>query len=160
MQHTFTHTSLMDRRKYINNTSAHVSFDSVFYGKKNVLIEGGTIFDNTDGCAKEYRCATALHLLSIFSTKMFCIDRAIWAPGHGKYLVDALNSCDKQHLKRYMKHMNQMRIWIKRWYKTQKREENATIGQIHYNVTDVDDKTVHHNLIYQLTSLSLTKITI
>ena len=61
--------------------------------KTNVLIEGGTIFDNTDGCAKQYRCATALHFLSVFcSNKKVCIDRAIGAPGHGKDLVDGLNA--------------------------------------------------------------------
>ena len=32
--------------------------------------------------------------------KNVSIDRAIGEPGHGKYLVDGLNSCDKQHLKR------------------------------------------------------------
>ena len=46
------------------------------------------------------------------------------------------------------------------WYQTQKMEENETIRQIHYHVTDVDEKIVHHNLTYQLTSLSLTKIKI
>ena len=46
-------------------------------------------------------------MISIFNaSKKKCIDRAIGAPGHGKDLVDGLNVCDKQHLKRYMKHIN------------------------------------------------------
>ena len=36
-----------------------------------------------------------------------CVDHTIGAPGHGKYLVDGLNACDKKHLKWYMKHINQ-----------------------------------------------------
>ena len=39
-------------------------------------------------------------------------------------------------------------------------KENETIKPIHYPVIDVDDETVHHNLTYDLTSSSLTKITI
>ena len=38
-----------------------------------------------------------------FFRKNVCIDRAIVAPGYGKDLVNGLNACDKQHLKRYMK---------------------------------------------------------
>ena len=37
----------------------------------------------------------------------FCIDWDIGAPGHDTYLVDGLNACDKQYLKRYMKRINQ-----------------------------------------------------
>ena len=37
-----------------------------------------------------------------------------------------------------------------------KREENATIRQIHYHVKEVDDKTVQIVLTYQLTSSILT----
>ena len=82
-------------------------FDQILM-KKNVLIKGGTIFNNTDSCAKQYRCAIALHFLSIFrSNKNVCIDWGIGVPGHGKDLVDGLNACDKKHLKKYMKHINQ-----------------------------------------------------
>ena len=41
-------------------------------GEQNVLIGGGTIFDNIDVCIKKYLFSTALHLLSVFfPTKMF-----------------------------------------------------------------------------------------
>ena len=43
----------------------------------------------------------------IFFQKHVFIDRVIGAPGHGKDLVDGLNECDKQHLKPYMKFINQ-----------------------------------------------------
>ena len=29
------------------------------------FLDRHTMFDNTDGCAKQYRCATAIHLLSM-----------------------------------------------------------------------------------------------
>ena len=38
-----------------------------------------------------------------------------------------------------------------------KREENATMRQRHYHVTDVDEKIFHHKLSYQITLSSLTK---
>ena len=44
-----------------------------------------------------------------------------------------------------------------RGIKHTQKEEKATISQIHFHVKDVDDKTVHNNLTYQLTSSSLTK---
>ena len=49
-------------------------------------------------------------LTSIFSlcfvTKTNYIDRSIRAPSHGKYLVDGINACDKQHLKQYIERNN------------------------------------------------------
>ena len=67
---------------------------------EQVLTDGGCIFDNTDGCAKQYRCATALYLLSVLcASKNVSIDRAIGAPGHGKDLVDGINAVNKQYLK-------------------------------------------------------------
>ena len=48
------------------------------------------------------------YICSLFlCQKHVCINRAIWAPVHGKDLLDGLNACDKQHLKRYMKRINQ-----------------------------------------------------
>jgi hypothetical protein len=76
--------------------------------KEAVLKEGGYMFDNTDGCAKQYRCATALHLLSMLAVKYkIVIDRAICAPGHGKDLIDGLNAVDKMYLKELMMRTSQ-----------------------------------------------------
>ena len=67
------------------------------------LKEHEYMFDNTDGCAKQYRCATALHLLSMLAVKHnITIDRAVGAPGHGKDLIDGLNAVDKMYLKALM----------------------------------------------------------
>ena len=60
---------------------------------------GNTMFENTDGCTKQYRCGTACFLLSLLAfTHQIVIDRAIGAPGHGKDIVDGLNATDKQFL--------------------------------------------------------------
>jgi hypothetical protein len=62
------------------------------------------MFDNTDGFAKQYRCATALHLLSMLSMKHNVIinQAAVAAPRHGKDLIDGLNAVDKMYLKELM----------------------------------------------------------
>ena len=58
--------------------------------------ESTTLWEETDGCAKQYRCATAMYLLSLISVRFnIVIDRAVEAPGHGKDIVDGLNATDK-----------------------------------------------------------------
>jgi hypothetical protein len=57
-------------------------------------------FTLTDGCGKQYRCGSALYLLSLLaSQKHVVVDRAIGASGHGKDIVDGLNATDKRFLK-------------------------------------------------------------
>eukprot|EP00966_Prymnesium_polylepis_P017924 413578-Prymnesium_polylepis.1 len=64
---------------------------------------GMTVWDDTDGCGKQYRCGTAMYLLSILASKYgIVIDRAIGAPGHGKDIVDGLNATDKVFLRKAM----------------------------------------------------------
>ena len=62
-----------------------------------------TIWENTDGCAKQYRCASALYLMSVTSqTYSIIIDRGISAPGHGKEVVDGLNDAYKRYIYQLM----------------------------------------------------------
>ena len=53
-----------------------------------------------DGCSNQYSCAPAIYILScialIFS---IIVDRVIFAPIHGKDVVDGLNARDKWMLK-------------------------------------------------------------
>ena len=43
------------------------------------------IWENTDGCLEQYRCASALYLMSILSQcHSIIIDLGISAPAHGK----------------------------------------------------------------------------
>ena len=59
-----------------------------------------TIQESTDGCCKKYRCGASLYFLPLSSSNFnITIDRMIGAPGHGKYIVDAINTCDKRYLK-------------------------------------------------------------
>ena len=52
-----------------------------------------TIWGNTDGCADQYRCTSALYLMSVLSqSHSIMIDQGISAPGHGKEVVDGLNA--------------------------------------------------------------------
>eukprot|EP00957_Ditylum_brightwellii_P183226 13956607-Ditylum_brightwellii.AAC.1 len=58
--------------------------------------ESTTMWQATEGCAKQYRCATAKYLLSLISVSFnIIIDRAVRAPGHRKDKVDGLNASDK-----------------------------------------------------------------
>jgi hypothetical protein len=68
--------------------------------ERGVLHENvSVVYDNTDGCCSQYRCATSVFLLTILSS-MFkvCIDRLVHAPGHGKDEVDGLNATTKRFL--------------------------------------------------------------
>jgi hypothetical protein len=75
----------------------------VYLKNQSTLKEQGCMFDNIDGCAKQYNCATAVHLLSMLSVKHnITIKQAVAAPGHGKDLIDGLNAVDKMFLKELM----------------------------------------------------------
>ena len=58
---------------------------------KKLLKRGGPagrLLCTTDGCAKQYKCATSLYFMSVLSHKFgVVVDRAICCPGHGKSLV-------------------------------------------------------------------------
>jgi hypothetical protein len=63
-----------------------------------------TILDHSDGCSKQYRCGTAIYLLSVLSSQFgVTVDRMIGAPGHGKDVVDALNATTKKYIKQKMR---------------------------------------------------------
>ena len=59
----------------------------------------GTMWDHTDGCAKQYRCSIAYYFLSFLSQRyQIVIDRAVDTPGHGKDVVDGFNAVQKRYL--------------------------------------------------------------
>ena len=66
---------------------------------KKQMIRGGTMWDQTDGCAKQYRCSIAYYLMSYLS-KLYQIilDRDVYTPGHGKDVVDGFNDVQKRYL--------------------------------------------------------------
>ena len=67
--------------------------------EKKQMIRGRTMWDQTDGCAKQYRCSIAYYLMSYLSTSFkIVIDRYIDTPGHGKDVVDGFNAVHKRYL--------------------------------------------------------------
>ena len=59
-----------------------------------------TMWDHTDGCAKQYCCESNIYLLSCPALEFYIIiNRAFGAPRNGKYVVDGNNAIDKRMLK-------------------------------------------------------------
>ena len=57
------------------------------------------MWDQTDGCAKQYRCSITYYLMSYLSTSyQIVLDRAVYTPGHGKDVVDGFNAVQKRYL--------------------------------------------------------------
>ena len=62
-----------------------------------------TIWENTDGCAGQYRFASSLYLMSVISQcYSIIIDQGISAPGHDKEVVYVLNAVDKHYIYQFM----------------------------------------------------------
>ena len=62
-----------------------------------------TIWENTNGCSKQYRCASVLYLMSVTSQcYSIIIDRGISAPGHVKEVVYGLNDVYKRYIYQLM----------------------------------------------------------
>ena len=58
------------------------------------------VWEDTDGCAKQYMCDLAIYLTTVLSSSYGIItDRTINEPGHGMNVVDGLNATDKRYLK-------------------------------------------------------------
>ena len=76
---------------------------SLLKNKKILTTSLSTIWENTDGCAEQYRCAYALYLMSVISKcYSIIVDQVISAPGHGKEVVDGLNAVDKRYIYQLM----------------------------------------------------------
>ena len=100
------HSFLSDNRKqYSATTAAHIkTIMGLLQNIKVSLTKNNTIWDNTDGCAEKYICATEIYLLSMLShAYTIVIDSVIVAPGHGEYFVDFLNATYKRFVTMFMK---------------------------------------------------------
>ena len=61
------------------------------------MIRGGTMWDQTYGCANQYRCYIAYYLMSFISkSHQILLDRSVDTPGHVKDVVDSFNDVNKQ----------------------------------------------------------------
>ena len=68
-----------------DTTTAHLYtlLARTFEGKQMMM--GGTMWDQTYGCARQYRCSIAYYLLSLISKSyQIVIDIAVDTPGHGR----------------------------------------------------------------------------
>ena len=84
-----------------------------------------TIWKNTDGCCKQYRCGASLYFLSLLSSNFnINIDRMIGAPGYGKDIVDVINACDKRYLKEKMRMIENPQADDS----TKRKDDHAMIG--------------------------------
>ena len=80
-------------------TNAHMEVLIQSLKESGTIGQRATMWDETDGCTKQYRCAKAFWLLSYLAQKYdITIDRAIGAPGHGKDIVDGINATNKKYL--------------------------------------------------------------
>ena len=68
-------------------TFSYVS--SIIIFKSGILLYGmSTVWENTDGCAKQYMCTLDIYLITVLSSSYVIImDRVINAPCHGKMLL-------------------------------------------------------------------------
>ena len=84
--HAVFHSFLSDNSKHdAATTNAHIKRLISLLNKKKVSKTSlSTIWENTDSCAEQYRCASALYLILVMSqTYSIIIDRGISAPGYG-----------------------------------------------------------------------------
>ena len=59
-----------------------------------------TAWEDTDACAKKYRCALEIYLMTVLSSLFgIIIDCVINVLGCGKNIVDGIDATDKQYLK-------------------------------------------------------------
>ena len=57
------------------------------------MIRGRTMWDQTDVCAKHYRCSISYYLMSYLSKSyQIVIDGAVDIPGHGKDVLGGFNT--------------------------------------------------------------------
>ena len=62
------------------------------------------MWDQTDGCSKQYRCSLAYYLIYFLSKSYkIVLDRAIDKPGHIKYVVDSFNAVQKRYLATFLR---------------------------------------------------------
>ena len=88
-----------DSKQYATTTTAHSKCLIELFKKKLLASSISTIWENTDGWAEQYRCASALYLMSVMSQfYSIIIDHDISAPVHGKQFVDGTNVIYKRYI--------------------------------------------------------------
>ena len=90
-----------DSKQYSATATAHIKLLILLLKDKKILTTSlSTILRNTGGCAKQYRCASVLYLMSVmYQCYPIITYRGISAPGHGKDIVYGLNAVDKRYIR-------------------------------------------------------------
>ena len=85
-RHAVFHFFSYDSKQDDATTTAHRNrFIGLLKEQKVQTSTLSTIWENTDGCADQYRCGSEICLMSVLSQcHLIIIDRGIIAPGHGK----------------------------------------------------------------------------
>ena len=93
-----------DSKQDAATTTSHSKRLISFLKNKKILTTSlSTIWENTDVCTEQYRCASAMYLMSMMSqTYSIIIDRGISAPGHGKEVAYGLNAVEKRYIYQLM----------------------------------------------------------
>ena len=80
-------------------TYSYVSFIKNIF-ELEILVSGmSTVWEDTGGCYKQYRCDLDIYLIPLLSSSYgIIIDRAINTPDHVKNVVDGLNTTEKSYL--------------------------------------------------------------
>ena len=75
-----------DRKQYAATTTAHRKrLIEMLKEQKMLTKKLSAIWENTDDCVEQYRCASELYLTSVFSQcYSIIIDEGVSTPGHGK----------------------------------------------------------------------------
>ena len=100
----FHYFLLEDRKQYAaNNTKHSKHLIKLLKGRKVLESSLSTIWENTVGCADQYRCESALYLMPVLSQCYLVInDRGISKTGHVKELVNGLNAIEKRYINQLM----------------------------------------------------------
>ena len=93
-----------DSKQDAVTTTAHRKLLIEILKEKKVLTSTlSTIWENNDGCAEQYICASEVYLMSVLSQcHSIIIDRGISAPIHGKEVVDGINYIAKRYINQLM----------------------------------------------------------
>ena len=93
-----------DSKQDAATTTSHSNrFIEMLEEQKLLTSTLSTIWEDTDGCADQYRCASALFLMSVLSQYFsLIIDRGISAPGHSKDVVGGIHDIVKSYIYQLM----------------------------------------------------------
>ena len=82
-----------DRKQDAATTADHIKqIIELLHNRTLLFSDMITLWENNDRCVQQYRCATALYLLSMLEHAYnIIINRVVGAPGYGRQVVDGLN---------------------------------------------------------------------